>query len=161
MKFTAQEEYGLRCLLQIARAPEGFLTIPDIAAKEALTIPNVAKIMRLLRKAAIVESTRGQKGGYRLARPPEHINVGAVLAALGGRLYSKGFCDRYAGRKRVCVHNVDCSVRSLWSTLDAVVQRALGQMALKDLMCSEREVGSLMTPQDGLPASALTMPRCS
>ena len=160
MKFTAQEEYGLRCLLQIARAPEGFLTISDIAAKEALTIPNVAKIMRLLRKAAIVESTRGQKGGYRLARPPEQINVGAVLTALGGRLYSKEFCDRYAGQKRVCVHNVDCSIRSLWTALDAVVQRALGQMVLKDLMCSEREVHSLIPLRDGPPAPALTMPRC-
>ena len=94
MKFTAQEEYGLRCLLQIAREPTGSVTIPEIAKREALTPAYVAKLMRVLRRVGLVKSTRGQKGGYRLAYPPDRMNLGMVLAALGGRLYSDDFCGR-------------------------------------------------------------------
>jgi Rrf2 family protein len=137
MRFTAQEEYGLRCLLQIARAPGGGLTIPEIAEREALTPAYVGKLMRVLREVGLVESTRGQKGGYRLARPPEQILLGKALAALGGRLYSKDFCGRYTGTQLACVHSVDCSIRSLWTALDAVVERALSGMTLSDLLCSE------------------------
>lgn len=137
MRFSAQEEYGLRCLLQMAREPAGSVTIPDIAEREALTPAYVAKLMRVLRQAGLVKSTRGQKGGYRLACPPEEINVGMVLAALGGRLYSHDFCGRHAGNGRTCVHDVDCSIRSLWTAVDAVVQHALSQTMLADLLRSE------------------------
>ena len=58
-------------------------------------------IVSFLRKAGLVKSTRGQKGGYRLACPPDQMNLGMVLAALGGRLYSKDFCGRHAGKEQV------------------------------------------------------------
>src|SRR5713101_1820897 len=138
MRFTAQEEYGLRCLLQIAREPAGSLTIPEIAEREALTPAYVAKLMRVLRKAGLVMSTRGQKGGYRLACPPDQMDLGMVLAALGGRLYSNDFCGRYVGTEQVCVHSGDCSIRPLWIALDSVVQRALSRTMLTDLLRSEQ-----------------------
>jgi Rrf2 family protein len=138
MRFSSQEEYGLRCLLQIAREPAGALTIPEIAEREALTPAYVAKLMGMLRRGELVKSTRGQKGGYRLACPPEQISVGMVLAALGGRIYSEDFCGRHAGNGRICVHNVDCSIRSLWMAVDSVVQRTLSQTMLSDLFRSEQ-----------------------
>ena len=54
-------------------------------------------MMRILRTAGLVQSTRGQAGGYSLARPAGEINVGEALAALGGRLYEPSFCDTHAG----------------------------------------------------------------
>jgi Rrf2 family protein len=144
MKFTAQEEYGLRCLLQIARAPEGFATIPEIAQREALSQAYVAKLMRVMRQAGLVESSRGQKGGYKLARPAERITMASALTALGGRLYSNDFCARHAGNDSICVHQGDCSMRSLWSALDGVVQQALSRFTLGDLLCSERMMRTLV-----------------
>ena len=68
MKITAQEEYGLRCLLRLARAGDGrSLTIPEIAADEGLSVPYVAKLLAVLRQAGLIESVRGRSGGYRLA----------------------------------------------------------------------------------------------
>lgn len=155
MRFTAQEEYGLRCLMQVARAPEGSLTLPEVAEREALSLPYVAKIMRQLRSIGLVTATRGQKGGYRLALPPEQIRIGRVLAALGGRLYSNDFCGRYTGNEATCVHHVDCSLRSLWSTLDAVIERALNGLTLRDLLCNEQAMAGWMqgqvVPGIGLP----------
>ena len=83
MKFTAQEEYGLRCLLQIGRQGRGgSLTIPEVAAAEGLSIPYVAKLVRVLRQGGFLTSTRGQSGGYALSRLPEQLVAGEVLAAL-------------------------------------------------------------------------------
>jgi len=138
VKFTAQEEYGLRCLLGVAQEPAGFLTIREIAAREGLTPAYVAKLMRVLRTAGIVTSVRGQKGGYRLARPAGEINVGSVLAVLGGRLYWKDFCKHFPGNRRTCVHGSDCSIRSLWTAIDRVVEGALSQTMLRDLLRTER-----------------------
>lgn len=69
MKITAQEEYGLRCLLRFARTgTEAVLTISEIAAAEGLSVPYVAKLLAILRQGGLIESVRGRSGGYRLAR---------------------------------------------------------------------------------------------
>lgn len=138
MKFTAQEEYGLRCLLQMARNEEqGAMTIPEIAGAEGLTTAYVAKFMANLRQKGLVVSTRGQSGGYRLAKPASEMLVGDVLNALGGELYSEHYCGKYAGLAPFCVHTVDCSIRSLLAGLQRLVGKVLGRTTLKDLACSE------------------------
>lgn len=144
MRFSAQEEYGMRCLLQIAREPLEGLTIPEIAGREVLTEAYVAKLVRVLRKAGIVTSTRGQKGGYRLSRSADQIRVSEALIALGGRLFAGDFCGKHTGAGVRCVHNVDCSIRSLWMALDAAVERTLSTMTLQDLLCSERDAAALV-----------------
>ncbi|HWP45420.1 MAG TPA: Rrf2 family transcriptional regulator [Blastocatellia bacterium] len=139
MKLTAQEEYGLRCLLQLARRGEGgSLTIPEISRAEGISGPYVAKLMRILRRGRFVKSVRGQAGGYMLARPADQISVGEVLAALGGRLYEPDFCDRHTGVEKTCNHSSDCAVRSLWSAIQRAVDQVAGQVKLKDLISDER-----------------------
>ncbi|MGB9605411.1 MAG: Rrf2 family transcriptional regulator, partial [Bryobacteraceae bacterium] len=97
MKISAQEEYGLRCLLQLGRRPGEMLTIRDIAQAEGLSREYVAKLMRLLRRAGLVRSVRGQAGGYVLPRPLEKITVAEALEALGGRLWEPDFCRQHPG----------------------------------------------------------------
>jgi Rrf2 family protein len=145
MKLSSQEEYGLRCLLFMAsQGPNANLSIPEISRAEGLSIPNVAKLMRILRIGGFVRSLRGQTGGYTLVRPPQEITVGAVLDTLGGRLFGPRFCERHAGLSPVCNHNTDCSLRSVWSTLQDVIERVLQKMTLQDLMHSEGEMRQLM-----------------
>ena len=82
MKLSAQEEYGLRCLLQVARRPHGqSVTIPEIADAEGVSPHNVARYLGTLRKCGIVDSERGQHGGYTLTREPSSIVVSEVLSA--------------------------------------------------------------------------------
>ncbi|MBI3894927.1 MAG: Rrf2 family transcriptional regulator [Acidobacteria bacterium] len=141
MKFTAQEEYGLRCLLQIGHQG-GSLTIPEIGTREGLSIPYVAKLVRLLRQGGFVKSTRGQSGGYALSRPPEQIVVGEVLAVLGGRLFDLEYCERHPGSVPTCTHTVDCSLRSLWRAVQLGVDQVLSRTTLRDLLGSEKETTS-------------------
>lgn len=143
MKFTAQEEYGLRCLLQIGRqGKRGSLTIPEVAAAEGLSIPYVAKLVRILRQGGFVKSTRGQSGGYVLSRPPEQIVVGEVLEGLGGRLFESEYCAQYPGNLASCTHTVDCSIRSLWRAVQSGVDGILSRTTLRDLLGSEEETRS-------------------
>ncbi len=137
MKFSAQEEYGLRCLLRLAHQPDRSLTIPEIAEAEGLSVPYAGKLMRALRQGGFVKSERGQAGGYALADLPERVIVGQVLAALGGRLVDDDFCERHAGTVDVCTHTVDCSIRSLWSSVQRMVDQVLSRTSLKDLLEKE------------------------
>ncbi len=137
MKFSAQEEYGLRCLLQIARlGTDGSLTIPEISKHEGLTSTHVAKLLMILRKEGFITSTRGQSGGYTLAREANNIVVGDVLEALGGKLYDAEFCEKHAGQLSICTHAVDCSVRSLWQMIQQSVDQVIGKLTVADLISS-------------------------
>src|SRR5262245_50605575 len=110
MKLSAQEEYGLRCLLHLAkRGPGSSLTIPEISAAEGLSVPNVAKLMRIMRMGKLVQSVRGQAGGYSLAKPAEELKITEVMEVLGGRFFGPQFCGRHAGQQAVCCHHTDCS----------------------------------------------------
>ncbi len=141
MKLSSQEEFGLRCLLRVGRAgAEGSVAISELARSEGISEPNVAKMMRLLRTAGLVQSTRGQAGGYALARPADAISIGEALAALGGRLYEASFCDTHAGVGRLCTNMPDCSIRSVWRMVQRAVDDVLEKITLKDLLVPEREM---------------------
>ena len=146
MKFSSQEEYGLRCLLRIARdGDEKGLTIPEISQSEGITIPNAAKLLRLLRLGGFLESSRGQTGGYSLSRPADEIPIGEVLDVLGGKLYDKEFCSSYSGTVNICTNSIDCSIRSIWQTVQLAVDEVLNKITLKDLLASETSMVTKIT----------------
>lgn len=135
MKFSAQEEYGLRCLVCLAvEGDGGFLTIPEISNREGLTPSHVAKLLNIMRRAGFVKSIRGQSGGYSLAMHPTDITVQDVLASLGGRMFGEGFCQRHSGNLPECVHNSECIVRPLWVRIQDSVDRAILDITLQQLI---------------------------
>ncbi|NWF88061.1 MAG: Rrf2 family transcriptional regulator [Ignavibacteriaceae bacterium] len=146
MKFNSQEEYGLRLLLRIGKnnSPNG-LTIPELSEMEGLTEANAAKILRILRLANFIESSRGQTGGYKLSRPANEILVGDILTALGGKLYESSFCELHAGVENICTNSIDCSIRSLWKTIQTMLDGVLKKISLQDLLGNEQQVELLVT----------------
>jgi Rrf2 family protein len=148
MKLSSIEEYGLRCLLQLARAGEGAsLTIAEMSEREGISAPNVAKLMRVLRRAGLVRSTRGKDGGYTLARPAADVRALDGLAARGGRLFDTGFCDRHAGVSSHCLNTRDCSIRPVLRGLQEAVDLVLGELTLASLLRSEGEVAVTVRPR--------------
>jgi Rrf2 family protein len=160
MKISAQEEYGLRCLMQIARrGDQASLSITEIAEAEGLSAPYAAKLLALLRQEGFIESTRGRSGGYRLNRPPLEIRLGSVLTALGEHLFSEGdFCQKHAGTETsdgACVHaGGACNLRSLWQTLESWMRLTLDGLTLADLLQNDQSVAELMRQRLALTLTA-------
>ena len=146
MKFSTQEEYGLRLLLRIAKSdsPNG-LTIPEISELEGLSTANVGKILRMMRLSGFIESARGQTGGYKLNKPADQIPIGDILTSLGGKLYESGFCDTHSGIENICTNSIDCSIRSLWKTVQTLLDDVLSKISLQDLLGKEEDVDLLVT----------------
>lgn len=145
MKITAQEEYGLRILIRIARsnAEEG-MSISQLSEAEGLSGHYAAKLTRLLRISGFINSRPGNKGGYVLARPAEEIIINNVLKALGGALYDTAFCQTHSGSLKLCSHSVDCSARSLWQMIQFTVDGLLNKITLYHLVNPEQESAQLL-----------------
>jgi Rrf2 family protein len=157
MKITAQEEYGLRCLLRLAKAESGSITLPEVAAAEGLSVPYVAKLMGVLRHAGLLDSVRGRSGGYKLARPPEEIGLGSLLLTLGEPLFDEtDYCQKHAGTEApggVCLNHATCTLKSLWQTLEHWMRHTLDQITLADLIRHEGRLPDLL--RERLAAAAL------
>ena len=158
MKLSAQEEYGLRCLVQLAhRTRKQSTTIPEIAETEGVSPHNVAKYLAILRRAGFVDSERGQHGGYTLARPASEISVADVVAALGGPLYDTSFCDHFTGTSDSCQHTaVDCSIRGVWIRVQDAVDAVLHQTTLQDLLQAAQQHDLAHVPMG--PSIAISTP---
>jgi Rrf2 family protein len=146
MKITAQEEYGLRCLLRLARTGDA-LTLHEIADAEGLSVPHVAKLMGVLRQAGVLESVRGRSGGYRLSRPAEEIRLGALMLILGEPLFDETeYCQKHAGiaADGICVNHDSCTLKSLWPTLEQWMRGTLDRITIADLVQHEGRVIELL-----------------
>lgn len=140
MKITAIEEYGLRCLVHLARDGSGApVSARAIAEAEGLTVEYVTQILVRLRKAGLARSVRGSRGGFLLARDPAALTMGDVTRALGEPLLDR-LCTSYTGTQTSCVHEgADCGILGFWTDIAARVHGVLDGYTLADL--AERMAG--------------------
>lgn len=151
MKLSSQEEYGLRCLLVVARlAPPGSpepVSIERIATAEGIGYEHAAKILRLLRRGGLVDSTRGVNGGYRLSRPAVCVTVWEALVALDPPLIGDDLCGSFSGHLDACTHAVSgCNLKALWSHVGNVLEGGLRQFTLDDLLKGRVPTSPLAEP---------------
>ena len=150
MKISAQEEYGLRCLLQLARLSDGeSLTLGQIAEREGISVANAGKLLWILSKAGLVQSMRGNRGGYRLARPAAETRLSEVIKVLDDDLVEE-HCKSYTGVLDVCVHTGDCGIRPVIVGLHEIVQQALSEITLAQLVGTEAKVDAVLHQIQGL-----------
>lgn len=145
MKVSAQEEYGLRCLLQLARADAAgeSLTLAQVSRREGISVANAGKLMWILTKAGLVRSQRGTKGGYHLARPAADIHLNEVIRVLDGERVDS-HCKSYSGVLDACVHTGDCGIRPVILELHQIVADALSGITLSQLLGTEANVDATL-----------------
>ena len=140
MRITTWAEYGLICALHLAkRTGEGPLTGREIAAGERLPADYVEQILLRLRRAGIVNSTRGARGGYTLSKPPEEISVREVIAASELATFDLHCVSHPVGEER-CSESQSCSIRPVWMMLQRKIDDVLESVHLGDLLVDERTV---------------------
>jgi len=125
------------------------LTLPQIAEREGISTANAGKLMWLLNKAGFVLSTRGTKGGYILARPASEVRLNEVIKVLDQDVLNK-HCESYTGVLDSCVHNGDCGIRPVIVGLHEIVENALSQITLAQLVGTESSVDAMFHSIQGI-----------
>ncbi len=142
MIFSTKIEYGVMMLTDLARHyGQGPLSLSEIGAHLDLSVAYLEQIVPSLRKAKFIESTRGAKGGYILALPPEKIGMGQVVRALEER--DRGFkvmrCATLDGSTEPCNHEEICTAPILWVRVRDAISQALDSTTLADLVPGSRK----------------------
>lgn len=136
MRVGATEEYGLRCILQLAYHQESVASAGEISFREGISVEYVSKLMQFFRKAGLVRSIRGSGGGFVLSKKAENITLFDVFQALPReKTFSdmKEFCGHYTGVHKNCVHLSNCGVQSLWGHLFNHFYGVLKELSLADV----------------------------
>jgi Rrf2 family protein len=140
MIFTTKAEYGVRLLVELGRHHgERPVSLKSIAEAEGLPLAYLERIVALLKRADLVESTRGAHGGYRLARSPEDIRMDEAVLALEGAVAPMScFVDDSEEGRVLCSHVGDeaqgCATRLLWMRVQGGVTKALAGTTLAELV---------------------------
>ena len=114
MKYTTKTEYGLVCMLYMAKHPqESIFTIKELAKQENYPMPYIEKILQALRHKKLVVAHHGNQGGYALAKKPSEITLKEIVEALEGGTFDV-FCQPETREDIVCTHFCLCGVKPVW-----------------------------------------------
>lgn len=136
MKLSTRTEYGIRAMVELARAyGSGPLALADIARAQGLSEGYLEQIIAPLRRARLVVATRGVKGGYSLVSSPASVTAGQIMRALEGPLDLIGCASEY-GSVVSCERELVCGSRRLWLKLRDSILGVLNSTTLADI-CRE------------------------
>ena len=131
IRMTRVTDYGIVLLTYLARSSEGALhTARDLARDAHLPLPTVNKVLKTLTRHGLLESHRGVKGGYTLARHPEEISVAEIISATEGPVaMTECTVDGPGG----CDHESECPVSDNWQRINQAIQEALDGITLAEM----------------------------
>jgi FeS assembly SUF system regulator len=111
-------------------ASDGVRTAPGLAAATGIAEPTVAKVLKILAGAGLVEGLRGARGGYRLTRPLSGLKLTEVIAAIDGPIALTACVDSAVG---LCEAENTCPVRGRWDPVNRALRDALSGITIADL----------------------------
>ena len=130
IRLSRLSDYGIVLMSHLAGFGDGEPhSATEIAAEAELPQPVVSKLLKALAREGLLESHRGAKGGYTLARPPETITAAQMIAALEGPI-GLTECTVHPGE---CGREANCHLREPWQRINDVVHDALANVSLADL----------------------------
>ena len=132
IKLSKLTDYAVVVLGQMAKnADERPQTASDLSQKTGLSVPTVAKVLKLLAKGGLITSSRGMNGGYQLIKMPSHITMASIITALEGPVLLTACVE---GRDECCSHSAICSMKGRWNPVNAAMQRALEDVSLAEMI---------------------------
>jgi FeS assembly SUF system regulator len=122
-------DYATVVLASLAQEPSRHRAAAELAAITRLNLPTVSKVLKGLQRAGMVISSRGPQGGYRLARPPQHITATQILDVFEGPIA----ITECSGASSRCGIERQCRVGGAWQRVNAAIRRALDDVTLHQL----------------------------
>ena len=143
MKLSTKGRYGLRAVLDLAvHADEEAVALSQIAERQEISMNYLEQLIAKLKKAGIVNSTRGAQGGYMLAAPAEDISVGDILRALEGDL-NPVECSVVGNADSVCDKADSCVTKYVWKRISDSINDAVDGIKLSELVAESKKVQSV------------------
>jgi len=150
MRISSKGHYGLLAVAELARHyDDGLVSLSEIAAAEHLPLPYLEQIIAPLRVAGLVDATRGQHGGYRLARHPSEVTVGEVVRWLEGPI-ALVECTAEGYQTGACEREASCTSRGVWRQVSEAINQVLNTLTLADLVANDAAASELI--RIGVPA---------
>ncbi len=135
MRLSTRSRYGIRAIFDIAYHSKGQpVQIREISERQGLTPRYLEQIFQRLKKAGLVKSIRGPRGGYYLARSPEKISVSQVIRAAGERM-EPVFCVASDPGRKKCPRELVCVARLIWREASLAIENYLGSITIAQ-MCT-------------------------
>lgn len=148
MRFTTRTEYGLVCMVYLAKHGQAHcITIKEMAAKENYPIAYIEKILQSLKKSNLALSHHGNQGGYSLARPAKEITLRQIIEALEGSTFDT-FCQPDVRQDLVCTHFCLCGVKPVWRKTKQLLDNFYDAITLDMLTKNEIEVQGLIPSKE-------------
>ncbi len=141
MMFSTKAEYGVRVMAHLAKADgERPISLGVIADAEGLPLAYLEHLVQRLRRAELVESRRGARGGYTLARPAGEISMADVVRSLEGEIAPIECISSDPDGQLVCARegSEPCPTKFLWTRVQGSIVRTLNEMTLADLIRQPR-----------------------
>ena len=136
MKLSTRTRYGVRAILELAENyGKGPLQLKAIARAQGLSVKYLEQLMAILKSAGLIQSVRGSKGGYVLAKTPSQIKVSDCFNCLEGPVITTECVDN----NNFCPRTADCVARQLWTDVQNTVMDLLQSMTLQSLIDRARE----------------------
>ncbi|NDU85099.1 MAG: SUF system Fe-S cluster assembly regulator [Ferrovum sp.] len=124
-------DYGILILTHMAQDGERLFTAHEVSHAVGVPLPTTTKLLKTLVKGQLLESHRGTKGGYLLARNPEMISMVDVVTALEGPV---GLTDCGTSQQPgECRRSVSCAIKTNWQRINQAVHDALAQVTLAEM----------------------------
>ena len=144
MRYTTRTEYGMVCMIYLAKHQGADkVTIREIAKQENYPIPYIEKIIQALRQAKLVVSRSGNQGGYSLAKKPSEITLKEIIEALEGGTFDV-FCAPEVREDIVCTHICLCGVKPVWKKTKDLLDHFYGSITLDMLAKNPAEAHNLV-----------------
>ncbi len=139
MMFSTKAEYGVRVMVELARrAGEDPIPLAEVAAHDGLPLAYLEHLAARLRKAGLVDSRRGSRGGYLLARSPTEITMAEIVEALEGSIAPIECISETSDGTVVCSRESNpghaCPTKLLWTRVRFAIVRTLQETTLADLV---------------------------
>ena len=136
MNITSKGRYALRVMLDLAQHPEdGFVSLKTVAERQGISMKYLEAIVGNLKKAELLESTRGKEGGYKLCKPPADTSVEEILRSIEDNLAPVS-CIKDGGVQ--CDRAAMCLTIPMWKELDELTNAYLKTVTLEDLLTGEK-----------------------
>ena len=136
LRVTRLTDYATVVLTVLSARPDDVLSAADLAAAAGLELPTVAKVLRALAQAGLVEGFRGAGGGYRLARDPAEITLAQVVSAVDGPIVVGDFGEPH--QDGACDHEGQCVLLAVWADAGRHMRRLLEGRTLADVAAITR-----------------------